>query len=61
MDTVTRMYPTADLHICSNCGSENVAYEPTPFGDEDCARVVIKVYRCRDCGVIDVPDFDEAA
>ena len=55
------MYPTADLHICSDCGSENVAYEPTPFGDEDCARVVIKVYRCRDCGVIDVPDFDEAA
>lgn len=60
MDTVTRIYPQPDKHFCSNCGSTNVAYEPTPFGAEDCA-LVIKVYRCLDCGTIDVPDFDEVA
>ena len=60
MDTVSRIYPQPDSHICSGCGSTNISYEPTPFGDEDCA-LVIKVYRCRDCGVVDVPDFDEAA
>jgi len=60
MDTVTRMYPRADRHICSNCGSENVSYKPTPFADDECARLV-KVYHCRDCRMIDVPDFDDAA
>ena len=46
--------------ICNNCLSENVSIEPTPFGDEDGKRIV-NVYRCRDCGMIYVPDFDEAA
>jgi len=47
-------------HTCSECGSVNVSFEPTPFGDEDRPRL-INVYRCRDCGTVDVPDFDEAA
>ena len=50
----------SDVYICGNCGSENVSCEPTSFGNEDGARVV-NVYRCRDCGEIYVPDFDEAA
>jgi len=46
--------------ICDECGGQNVARTPTPFNDEDRPRIVL-VYRCLDCGVLSVPDFDEAA
>lgn len=60
MDKRTNSGGQSAVYICGNCGSENVSYEPTPFNDEDGVRVV-KVYRCRDCGDIYVPGFDEAA
>ena len=49
-----------DVYICGNCGGKNISREPTPFGDEDGTRIVV-VYRCLNCGVLNVPDFDEAA
>lgn len=42
--------------VCHSCKGRNVAREPTPFPDEDGPRVII-VYRCRDCGAIDVPGY----
>lgn len=46
--------------ICDDCGGNNISREPTPFNDEDGPRIVV-VFRCLDCGVLNVPDFDEAA
>ena len=46
--------------ICDDCGSKHISREPTPFNDEDGTRIVV-VYRCLNCGVLNVPDFDEAA
>jgi len=60
MGTVSKIYPHRVTRICTNCGSENVSHEPTPFGDED-GHLFVSVYRCRDCGLVDVPDFGEAA
>ena len=45
---------------CDDCGGKNISREPTPFNDEDGTRIVV-VYRCLNCGVLNVPDFDEAA
>ena len=60
MDRRTNSSGLSEVHICGNCGSENVSFEPTPFDDED-GRRLVNVYRCRDCGEIYVPDFDEPA
>ena len=46
--------------ICDECGGKNISREPTPFQDDDGPRIVI-VYRCLNCGVLCVPDFEGVA